>query len=83
MSSFNRSNLRYEVVEKKGAKVTSQMAEFIRSRHPGQTGIVYCFSKKDCDQLAEALRRERIQALAYHADLTDPQRGQVGTQGLI
>ncbi|KAF0288588.1 Bloom syndrome [Amphibalanus amphitrite] len=82
VSSFNRSNLRYEVLEKKGAKVTTQVAEFIRERHPGQTGIVYCLSKKDCDRLAASLRQERIKAAAYHADLTDPQRGEVQDQWL-
>ena len=53
------------------------MAAFIRGQHPGHTGIVYCFSKKDCDQLAVALRKERISAAAYHADLSDAQRGEV------
>ena len=54
------------------------MASYIRGHHDGHTGIIYCLSKKDCDQLAETLRRERIEAAAYHADLTDAQRGEVG-----
>ena len=72
VSSFNRDNLRYEVVPKKST-VTSDVACYIRSQHDGHTGIIYCLAKRDCDQLAATLRREEIEAAAYHADLTDPQ----------
>ena len=58
---FNRDNLRYQVVPKKST-VTADMAAYIRSHHAGHTGIIYCLSKKECDQLAETLRRERIEA---------------------
>ena len=56
--SFNRPNLAYEV-RKKGnkAKFVKEMAEVIRENR-GKTGIVYCLSRKKCQDMAEALNQE-------------------------
>ena len=56
--SFNRPNLAYEV-RKKGSKkkFVEQMATIIRENR-GKTGIVYCLSRKTCQDVAEALNRE-------------------------
>lgn len=40
----------------------------------GDSGIVYCLSRNDCDALAESLQRAGIMALAYHAGLSDADR---------
>lgn len=40
----------------------------------GDSGIVYCLSRNDCDALAESLQRAGILALAYHAGLSDGDR---------
>lgn len=40
----------------------------------GDSGIVYCLSRNDCDALAESLKRAGIQALSYHAGLSDGNR---------
>ncbi len=67
ISGFDRPNLRYEVVPKSSAR--QQLLRFIRSRHSGESGIVYCMSRKKVEQTAEWLVGERVSALPYHAGL--------------
>ena len=59
VSSFNRANLRYEV-RKKTATVTDDIANVIRTKFPAKSGIVYCFSQKDSDTVAAALKKKGI-----------------------
>jgi bloom syndrome protein len=67
--SFNRPNLTYSVVRKDKDAVT-HMAEWIQNNHPGETGVIYCLSQKDCEVLAEALaRKPGISAAFYHAKM--------------
>ncbi len=68
-SSFNRPNLYYEV-RSKTADVDKQIIKFIK-QHDGQSGIVYCLSRKKAEELAEVLKANDIKAAAYHAGL-DP-----------
>ena len=67
ISSFDRPNIRYAVVEKDDAR--KQLLRFIRDEHEGEAGIVYCQSRKKVDETAAWLRGEGITALAYHAGL--------------
>ena len=67
ISSFDRPNIRYAVVEKDDAR--KQLLRFIQDEHEGEAGIVYCQSRKKVDEAAEWLRGEGISALAYHAGL--------------
>lgn len=53
---------------------------FISLHVAGDSGIVYCLSRKDCDAMAESLQRARILALAYHAGLSDGARENVQTK---
>uniref|UniRef100_A0A182QM24 DNA 3'-5' helicase n=1 Tax=Anopheles farauti TaxID=69004 RepID=A0A182QM24_9DIPT len=71
LCSFNRPNLKYLVLQKKGTSTKTEMIELIRKRFPRDTGIVYCLSKKECDQLADEFRRAGIKAKSYHAGLSD------------
>eukprot|EP01041_Mallomonas_annulata_P005715 gene5715-11538_t len=74
--SFNRQNLRY-CVKKKTGKIISEIATMIKDRH-GQTGIIYCLSKKDTENVAEELQKEipsmKRQITFYHADVRPDQR---------
>lgn len=65
-SSFNRSNLYYEVRPKKD--VVKEIIRFIKG-HQGKSGIIYCLSRKKVEELAETLRVNGIKALPYHAGL--------------
>ncbi len=65
-SSFNRSNLYYEVRPKKN--VVKEIIRFIR-QHQGKSGIIYCLSRKKVEELAETLVVNGVKALPYHAGL--------------
>ena len=67
VSSFDRPNIRYTIVDKRDAR--AQLLAFIRANHPGDAGIVYCLSRKRVDETAEWLRSQGVPALAYHAGL--------------
>ncbi|MGH8797037.1 MAG: DNA helicase RecQ [Caldimonas sp.] len=67
VSSFDRPNIRYAVVERDNAR--AQLLRFIADEHEGEAGIVYCQSRKKVDETADWLRAEGIAALAYHAGL--------------
>jgi bloom syndrome protein len=54
-SSFNRRNLRYQV-RKKSKETPQEMAEIIRTQFARASGIVYCGSKHECEELAAKLR---------------------------
>jgi ATP-dependent DNA helicase RecQ len=67
VSSFDRPNIRYGIVEKKDP--TQQLLRFIENEHAGEAGIVYCQSRKRVEEIAELLCREGMDALPYHAGL--------------
>ncbi len=67
ISSFDRPNIRYAVVEKDNAR--AQLLRFIADEHEGESGIVYCQSRKKVEETAAWLNAEGIVALAYHAGL--------------
>ena len=69
-SSFNRPNLYYEV-RPKTKDVDKDIIKFIK-QNPGKSGIVYCLSRKNVEELADILKANDIKAAAYHAGL-DPQ----------
>jgi ATP-dependent DNA helicase RecQ len=67
ISSFDRPNIRYTIVEKDNAR--TQLLRFLRDEHEGDAGIVYCQSRKKVEETAEWLKAEGIPALPYHAGL--------------
>ncbi|GAA5845290.1 hypothetical protein JCM9279_004831 [Rhodotorula babjevae] len=72
--SFNRANLRYHV-RKKTKHILSDIADFVRTSHAGECGIIYCSSKKQCEDTAERLRREhKVRAAHYHAGMDKDDR---------
>jgi ATP-dependent DNA helicase RecQ len=68
-SSFNRTNLYYEV-RPKGKKndVLKDIVSYINTRK-GKTGIIYCLSRKKVEEIAGVLKANGIKALPYHAGL--------------
>ncbi len=67
ISSFDRPNIRYMVVNKQNAR--QQFLEFYQAEHEGDAGIVYCLSRKKVDDTAEWLKKRGVKALPYHAGL--------------
>lgn len=74
MSSFNRPNLRYSIISKKGKNCSDEVVAMIMTKFRNTCGIVYCLSRKDCDDYAAQMKQNGIKALSYHAGLTDNQR---------
>jgi ATP-dependent DNA helicase RecQ len=66
VASFDRPNIRYRVVEKENSK--KQLLAFLGA-HGGESGIVYCLSRKRTEQTAEWLAEHGINALPYHAGM--------------
>ena len=67
VSSFDRPNIRYTIVEKREA--VQQLLRFIEREHEGDAGIVYCQSRKRVEDVAQTLAEAGIRALPYHAGL--------------
>lgn len=67
ISSFDRPNIRYHIVEKNDAR--AQLISFIQDEHEGDAGIVYCQSRKKVEETATWLSAKGLQALPYHAGL--------------
>jgi ATP-dependent DNA helicase RecQ len=65
-SSFNRSNLFYEVRTKRN--VIKEIVKFVK-QNTGKSGIIYCLSRKKVEEVAEALVLNGIKAMPYHAGL--------------
>lgn len=70
-ASFNRPNLTYRVIPR--SQPYDQVLSFLRSR-PGESGIIYCASRKATESVAERLAADRISAKPYHAGLTAEER---------
>ncbi len=66
-SSFNRTNLYYEV-KPKTKDIDRDIIRFIKNNE-GKSGIIYCLSRKKVEELAETLRLNDIKALPYHAGM--------------
>ncbi|MFW5719553.1 MAG: DNA helicase RecQ [Candidatus Dojkabacteria bacterium] len=71
ISSFNRPNLHYSVETKD--RVHERMIELLEQNNLDST-IIYCFSRKDTEQLAEYLNENGFEALPYHAGLDSETR---------
>ena len=71
LSSFDRPNIRYTVVEKDNAR--KQLLGFLAGRR-GQAGIIYCLSRKKVEETAAWLSNEGYPALPYHAGLPAEER---------
>jgi ATP-dependent DNA helicase RecQ len=71
IASFNRENLYMEVLRKHDPVAqTIQMLE----RYKDQSGIIYCFSRRQVDELASHLTRKGYSVRPYHAGLEDSER---------
>jgi ATP-dependent DNA helicase RecQ len=73
IGSFNRHNLTYRVIPKE--KPYRQVLDFLQAR-PGESGIIYCSSRKSAELLAEKLTADKIRARPYHAGLSAADRSQ-------
>ncbi|CAI4957254.1 ATV_HP_G0107940.mRNA.1.CDS.1 [Saccharomyces cerevisiae] len=71
--SFNRTNLYYEV-NKKTKNTIFEICDAVKSRFKNQTGIIYCHSKKSCEQTSAQMQRNGIKCAYYHAGMEPDER---------
>lgn len=67
VSSFDRPNIKYMVYERENE--ISQLNQFIQSNHKGETGVVYCLSRKKVERVAKELKELGHNTVMYHAGL--------------
>jgi len=68
VSSFDRPNIRYRVLQKDGAK--QQLERFLDAEHSNDSGIIYCLSRRSVEETAEWLKDRGWDAMPYHAGLS-------------
>ena len=68
VSSFDRPNIRYRVLQKDKAK--QQLEQFLEAEHSVDSGIIYCLSRRSVEETAEWLKDRGWDAMPYHAGLT-------------
>ena len=74
--SFNRTNLMYKVLPKqKGMR--DEIVKMINEKYKGKTGIIYCFSQKECEDMCNHLKRKNIKAGFYHGGMDATERNDV------
>lgn len=73
--SFNRMNLRYYVINK-SKKTVLDIVSFVHTYYPDSPGIIYCTSKKACEEMSEKLN-EHLRSTFYHAGLSKRERNKV------
>eukprot|EP00741_Cyanophora_paradoxa_P015087 tig00020848_g14558.t1 len=74
VGGFNRPEIEYRVRYKDLLNdVYADLVAFLKER-PGESGVIYCHKKEDCNTLAAILRDHGVAATAYHADLADGER---------
>lgn len=78
VSPFDRPNIEYLVQKKKSkAENLEMLSDFISLEFKGETGIVYCLSRKKTEETAKYLRSKKIKAHAYHAGLALEKREKI------
>ena len=72
VSSFDRPNIRYTIVDK--TQPREQLLRFVQQEHAGDSGIVYCLSRRKVEETAAWLADRGIEALPYHAGMDADKR---------
>jgi ATP-dependent DNA helicase RecQ len=74
IASFNRPNIRYTLIEKQ--KPLQQILTFLK-KHPNESGIIYCLTRKRVDELSQKLKDQGFQVGAYHAGMDTGKRKRI------
>lgn len=78
--SFYRPNLYYEIRITSNKDSVNDIVDFISSQFPNQSGIIYCLTIKETEDVASKLNSFGIPCLAYHAQLDNPLRSKIQQQ---
>jgi RecQ family ATP-dependent DNA helicase len=74
--SFFRENLEIQVFER-DTKSKDKIANLIKNKYQGKTGIIYCLSRKNCETMSQYLNQNGINSKFYHADIKSKERIQI------
>ena len=74
VSGFDRPNIHYTIALRNSPK--QQVWKFIQEKHPSDSGIIYCISRKKVDEMAAWLREQGVNARPYHAGLSSEIRAE-------
>ena len=72
ISGFDRPNINYTILEKDNSK--KQLLNFIKENHQGESGIVYCLSRKNTEDITQFLCKEGYNAITYNAGMSSEDR---------
>ncbi|MDA9951185.1 DNA helicase RecQ [Oligoflexaceae bacterium] len=75
ISDFDRPNIQYRIAAKDTPK--NQLLHFLKTEHDGDSGIVYCMTRKKTEDFAKFLNKNNINAYAYHAGMSHEHRTSV------
>lgn len=75
--SFNRPNIKYQVIPKKGKFASEEIIQLIKKKFLKKSGIIYCLARNDCESLADMLNRANIMSRPYHAGMSDKIRNAI------
>ena len=71
VGSFDRPNLVYRVQRKSDLQ---KQVRTVIDAHPNESGVIYCISRREVDELAQSLVKDSYKARPYHAGLSDVER---------
>ncbi|XP_072390499.1 uncharacterized protein Blm [Diabrotica undecimpunctata] len=75
--SFNRPNIKYQVIEKKKKFASEEIVNLIKKKFLKKSGIIYCLARNDCETLADTLNAAGIKTRPYHAGMSDKIRSAI------
>ena len=75
--SFRRDNLNIKIIHSKGKQTFINIEQEIKNNYRDQSGIIYCHSRKKCEQLYEYLMEKNIKTEFYHAGLESMKRKEI------
>jgi ATP-dependent DNA helicase RecQ len=80
-TSFDRKNIQYLITIKNEPK--KQLLNFLQKYHQGESGIVYCLTRKKVEEIAEFLRGKGLRTVPYHAGLSNEVRNENQKQFIL
>ncbi|MGI9347146.1 MAG: DNA helicase RecQ [Gammaproteobacteria bacterium] len=72
IASFDRPNIRYHIRPKENSR--QQFLDFYHESYPGESGIIYCLTRKRTEEIAEWLEKQNLSAFPYHAGMNKATR---------
>ncbi len=72
LTSFDRPNICYAIAPRNSSK--KQLLDFIKIKHPNDSGIVYCLSRNKTEETASWLKEQGFNAFAYHGAMSSKDR---------